>query len=149
WLISLVVIVSMVLVACGPTPAPTEAPPPTEVPTAIPTEAPTEAPPPPAVGIDCMGGEGGTVSMIGVWSGDEEGTFKSILQPFLDECDVTLEYEGTRDLAVYSTRIEGGNPPDIAGLPNPGLLAEFQDYMVPLGDIIDLSQYSQAWQSLG
>jgi alpha-glucoside transport system substrate-binding protein len=104
---------------------------------------------PVAAEIDCMGGEGGTVSMIGVWSGEEEGTFKSILQPFLDECDITLEYEGTRDLAVYSTRIEGGNPPDIAGLPNPGLLAEFQDYMVPLGDIIDLSQYSPAWQSLG
>jgi len=97
----------------------------------------------------CMGASGGTISMIGVWSGDEEGTFKSILEPFLDECNFTLEYEGTRDLAVYSTRIEGGNPPDIAGLPNPGLLVEFKDYMVPIGGIIDLDQYSPAWQSLG
>jgi alpha-glucoside transport system substrate-binding protein len=96
-----------------------------------------------------MGGEGGTVSMIGVWSGDEEGTFKSILQPFLDECNISLEYEGTRDLAVYSTRIEGGNPPDIAGLPNPGLLTQFKDYTVPLGGVIDLDQFSPAWQSLG
>ena len=33
--------------------------------------------------------------------------------------------EITRDLgAVLNTRIQGGNPPDVAGLPNPGQLAE-------------------------
>jgi alpha-glucoside transport system substrate-binding protein len=141
-MLGLVVVLSLVLVACGPRPVPTE-----EVIEVAPTEVPPTEPPPSK--YDCMGGEGGTVSMIGVWSGDEEGIFKGILQPFLDECDVSLEYEGTRDLAVYSTRIEGGNPPDIAGLPNPGLLAQFKDYMVPLGGVIDLDQYSPAWQSLG
>jgi len=140
-LLSVLVVGAMLLAACGPkaTPVPTEKPEPT-------AEPPTA---PPTGKYDCMGGEGGTVSMIGVWSGDEEGTFKSILQPFLDKCNITLEYEGTRDLAVYSTRIEGGNPPDIAGLPNPGLLAQYKDYMVPIGGIIDLDQYSPAWQSLG
>ncbi len=142
-LFSVLVVGSMLLAACA---KPTATPAPTEVP---PTKAPAAPTAAPAAKFDCMGGEGGTVSMIGVWSGDEEGTFKSILQPFLDQCDITLEYEGTRDLAVYSTRIEGGNPPDIAGLPNPGLLAEYKDYMVPIGGIIDLSQYSPAWQSLG
>ena len=145
-LIAILVVAGMLLAACKPAPTPTAAP--TEKPTA-PPEAPTEEATAPSEAAGCMGGEGGTVSMIGVWSGDEEGTFKSILQPFLDRCDITLEYEGTRDLAVYSTRIEGGNPPDIVGLPNPGLLAQFKDYMVPLDDIIDLSQYSPAWQSLG
>ena len=29
-------------------------------------------------------------------------------------------------------RFVGGNPPDVAGLPNPGLLAEYKDYMVPI-----------------
>jgi alpha-glucoside transport system substrate-binding protein len=143
WLLTTVLILALFIAACGaedtavPTAKSTSVPP---------TQAPTQ---PPTTMYDCMGGEGGTVTMIGVWSGDEEGTFKSILQPFLNACDVTLEYEGTRDLAVYSTRIEGGNPPDIAGLPVPGLLAEYEEYMVPLGDVIDLSQYSPAWQSLG
>ncbi len=145
--ISVFLLGAILVAACGPTetPAPQPTPQPTSVP---PTTAPVQPTPPPSK-YDCKGGEGGTVSMIGVWSGDEEGTFKSILQPFLDECDITLEYEGTRDLAVYTTRIEGGNPPDIAGLPNPGMLAQFKDYMVPLDGIIDLSQYSSAWQSLG
>jgi alpha-glucoside transport system substrate-binding protein len=140
-LLSVLVVTGMLVAGCGPQPTPTEEE------AKVPTEVPPTEPPPSK--YDCMGGEGGTVSMIGVWSGDEEGTFKGILEPFLNECDVTLEYEGTRDLAVYSTRIEGGNPPDIAGLPNPGLLAQFKDYMVPLGGVIDLGQYSPAWQSLG
>lgn len=130
----------LLIAACGTTPAPTAVPAPAA--TAVPTAVPTGE-------YDCGGGEGGTVSMIGVWSAEEEATFKSILEPFLSECNITLQYEGTRDLAVYSTRIEGNNPPDIAGLPNPGLLAQFKDYMVPLADVIDLSQYSPAWQSLG
>jgi alpha-glucoside transport system substrate-binding protein len=143
WFFGTLVLLTLLVGACGPAASPTGVPtliPPTPVPTATPV--PTRM-------YDCMGGQGGTVSMIGVWSAEEEGTFKSILQPFLDECNITLQYEGTRDLAVYSTRIEGGNPPDIAGLPNPGLLAQYEQYMVPLDGVIDLSQYSTAWQSLG
>lgn len=170
WIVTtLVVVGSMLLASCGPqaTPEPTEMPtePPAEEPTEPPeepTEEPTEAPtePPeeptpteealaPTGEIDCMGAEGGTVTMIGVWSGEEEGLFMSILQPFLDKCDVELQYEGTRDLAVYSTRIEGGNPPDISGLPNPGLLSRYQEYMVPLADVVPLDQYGETWTDLG
>ena len=144
WALASLLTGGVLLVACAcPTPSvqPTEA----MATEAMATVAPTEQ----MAMYDCMGGDGGTVSMIGVWSGDEEGTFKGILQPFLDQCNITLNYEGTRDLAVYSTRIEGGTPPDIAGLPNPGLLAQFESYMVPLDGVIDLSQYSDVWQNLG
>jgi alpha-glucoside transport system substrate-binding protein len=98
---------------------------------------------------DCMGGEGGTVTMIGVWSGDEEADFKAILEPYLTECNITLEYEGTRDQAVLATRVEGGNPPDIAGLPNPGIMGQYSDDLVALGGIVALDDFSPAWQSLG
>ena len=97
---------------------------------------------------DCMGGEGGTVTMIGVWSGDEEADFKAILEPFLSECNITLEYEGTRDQAVLATRVEGGNPPDIAGLPNPGIMGQYVDDLVPLGGVVALDDFSPAWQSV-
>jgi alpha-glucoside transport system substrate-binding protein len=125
----------------------TEAPTPTEMAVATEAPAPTEAAMAPQ--YDCMGAEGGSVSMIGVWSGDEEGLFKSILDPFLSECNISLSYEGTRDQAVLATRVEGGEAPDIAGLPNPGIMSQYADKMVALGDVVDLSQYSPAWQSLG
>ena len=142
-LLALVLVASMVLAACGPTEAPTEEATVTTAPTGKATEAPvTEE-------FDCMGAEGSTVSMIGVWSGDEEAKFKGILEPFLSACNVTLNYEGTRDQAVLATRVEGGNPPDIAGLPNPGIIGQYKDNLVPIGDVVDLDNYSAAWQSLG
>jgi alpha-glucoside transport system substrate-binding protein len=134
---------ALVLSACAPAQPPAPAPTEPAAPPAAPPPMPEEPPDP------CGDGFGGTVSMIGVWSGEEEGIFRSILEPFLSECEITFEYEGTRDLAVYSTRIEGGNPPDIAGLPNPGLLAQFRQYMVPLDGVLDLSPFSPAWRSLG
>ncbi len=103
----------------------------------------------PSTKYDCMGGEGSTVTMIGVWGGDEETYFKAILEPYLTECNITLEYEGTRDQAVLATRVEGGNPPDIAGLPNPGIMGQYASKLVPLADVINLNDYSAAWQSLG
>jgi alpha-glucoside transport system substrate-binding protein len=133
WIIALVL--TVIVAACAP-----PAPEPTEEPA---TEEPTE----PA--RDCMGAEGSTVTMIGVWSGDEEADFKAILEPFLTDCNVTLEYEGTRDQAILATRVEGGNPPDIAGLPNPGIMGQYADSLIAIGDVIDLDDYSPAWQSLG
>jgi alpha-glucoside transport system substrate-binding protein len=45
-----------------------------------------------------------------------------MIEPWEERTGATMEYEGTRDInAVLTTRVEGGNPPDIAGLPGPGL----------------------------
>jgi hypothetical protein len=59
-------IVALILNACCP---------PEEKPTPEPTQPvkPTEEGP--VSMYDCMGGEGSTVTMIGVWSGDEEADF--------------------------------------------------------------------------
>jgi alpha-glucoside transport system substrate-binding protein len=135
-LLATLAIVTLLVSACCPSPPPAEVEPTKEA-------APSESM------YDCMGGEGGTVTMIGVWSGDEEADFKGILNPFLSECNITLEYEGTRDQAVLATRVEGGNPPDIAGLPNPGIMGQYVDNLVPLSGIVALDDFSPAWQSLG
>ncbi len=163
WIVTTLVVVSNILLAsCAPpaTLEPIEAPtePPAEEPKEEPTEPPAEEPtePPaekeevlvPADEIDRMGVDGGSVSMMAPWIGEEE-LFMSILQPFLNKCNVEIQYESTRDMAVYSTRVEGGNPPDISGLANPGLLPRFQDYRVPLEDVVPLEQYAQIWQDLG
>jgi alpha-glucoside transport system substrate-binding protein len=124
------------------TPEPTEAPPPPPPPTEAMPEEPM---------VDCMGSEGGEVSMLAVWSGDEEARLIEIFQPLIDACDITFSYEGTRDLnAVLATRVEGGNPPDISLMPNVGAFAMYSDDLIPLADLgAHLENYLPSWQALG
>jgi alpha-glucoside transport system substrate-binding protein len=86
---------------------------------------------------------GGTVSVLAVWSGSEQDNFMALLEPFLDHTGIEIEYTSTRDInAVLTTQIQGGNPPDVAGVPGPGQLREMaQDgSVIPLGDVIDMGQ---------
>ena len=126
--LSVLVLATLLIAACGPaeteTPIATEAPatemPATEMPaTEMPateapaTEAPTEAPV--AGEIDCMGAQSGdTISMLYQWAGVEEEALNQVLQPLLDACGITLEPESTRDQAILDTRVQAGNPPDVA-----------------------------------
>ena len=123
-LVSLLVLASMVLAACGggatataTEPPATEAPateaPATEMPAteAPATEAPTEAPV--AGEIDCKGAQSGDeISMLYQWSGVEEEALNSVLQPLIDACGIVLKPESTRDQALLDTRVPAGSPPD-------------------------------------
>ncbi|MEX0629519.1 MAG: ABC transporter substrate-binding protein [Chloroflexota bacterium] len=91
---------------------------------------------------------GGTVSILATWTDAEQDIFLSMIQPWADANGVTIEYEGTRDLnAVLTTQVEGGNPPDLAGLPGPGQMAQFARTgdLVDLSDIIDLDAMAQSY----
>ena len=58
---------------------------------------------------------GGTVTVLGVWGGNELESFLAMVKPFEDATGVKVQFEGTRDLnAVLTTRLQGGNPPDVA-----------------------------------
>jgi alpha-glucoside transport system substrate-binding protein len=99
---------------------------------------------------------GGTVSVLGTWTGDEQDSFKAMVKPFEDATGVTVSYEGTRDLtARLTTSSEGGNLPDLAGLPGPGQMAALAKAgkLVDLTPIIDQNalkaEYSQDWITLG
>jgi alpha-glucoside transport system substrate-binding protein len=107
--------------------------------------------------LEAAGGQqiGGTVSVLGVWGGSELDSFMAMVKPFEDATGVKIEFEGTRDLnAVLTTRVQGGNPPDVAGLPGPGQMAEYaqQNALVDLADVLDLDtmkqQYAQSWIDL-
>jgi alpha-glucoside transport system substrate-binding protein len=104
-----------------------------------------------SAGIECFGSEGSDISILGVWQADEEETFRTILAPVLDGCNLNLSYEGTRDLAtVLSTRVEGGAAPDIAALPNPGSLVNYYENMVPLADVgVNPDNYAPGWVARG
>jgi len=83
---------------------------------------------------------GGTVTVLVIWGGEELENFQAMLEPFQGQTGIEVQIEQTRDLgAVLNTRIEGGNPPDVAGLPNPGQLQELANdgSLLPLDDVID------------
>jgi len=77
----------------------------------------------------CTGGNGGggnTVSMLIVFGGEELANFEEALKPFEDDTGIDVQIESNRDAnAILQTRIDGGNPPDVAGLPGPGPMAQF------------------------
>ena len=92
---------TMVLTACTGPAAPEEP--------AVAEEPMTEAP------AWCMGATAGdTVSMLYQWSGQEEERLNQILKPLADECGIVLQPESTRDQALLDTRVQAGNPPDVA-----------------------------------
>ena len=99
---------------------------------------------------------GGTVTLLGVWGGQELEIFNAMVKPFQERTGVKVEFEATRDLdAVLTTRVASGNPPDLALLPNPGKMAEFarQKKLVDLSGVIDVAKmkqsYAASWLELG
>src|SRR3712207_7818998 len=85
------------------------------------------------------GGEqvSGTVSVMAVWTGPEQASFRAVLDGFEEaNPDVTVNYTSAGDQlpTQLSTAVEGGNPPDIAVLPQPGLMRDFaqKDALQPL-----------------
>jgi len=93
------------------------------------------------------------VTMAVLWTGSELEALEKTLIPFEQETgiDVIVESVG-RDLpAVLVTRLAAGNPPDVAGLPNPGQMKEFaeQGALVALDDLANLADQPAAFVDLG
>jgi alpha-glucoside transport system substrate-binding protein len=107
-------------------------------------------------GVESPGQIGGSVNLIGVWADEEEASMRAMLEPFLQQTGITLEYEATRDLSAYlQTRVAGGNPPDVAALPGPAdILALAEDgALVDLSTSLDMDalgqNYAEDWINLG
>ena len=83
------------------------------------------------------GGDENTISMLIVFGGEELANFEEALKPFEDESGFDVQIESNRDAnAILETRIDGGNPPDVAGLPGPGPMADF----ARAGDLKEMPQ---------
>ncbi len=86
-------------------------------------------------GDDDGGGGGGAnvsgnLSISGVWTGQESRSFQAVLDGFTKENpDVTVKYNPVGDQipTVLSTAVQGGNPPDLAAVAQPGLVSDFVD----------------------
>ena len=70
----------------------------------------------------------GSISISGIWIGEEQASFKAVIDAFNEQYpDVTVKYNAAGDNlpTVLSTAVEGGNPPDIAAIAQPGLMQDF------------------------
>lgn len=139
---TVVVVLALVGVACGGGPAPT-------TPGAT---APGTSP----TAVDLSGQR---VEVVAVWGEDtgEGEKFRQVLDAFAQRTGAEVQYtpSGGVDLTTFiGTRIQGGNPPDVAMLPNPGLLRDFaaQGVLKPIediaGDLVD-QNFAASWRELG
>ena len=103
------------------------------------------------------GGEAvsGNISVLAVWTGAEGEAFQAVLDGFTAENpDVKVSYKSAKEPAtVLSTAVEGGNPPDIAALPQPGFMTDFaqRGALKPIDFAEETIRegYSDSWLDLG
>jgi len=101
------------------------------------------------------GGGGGSVSLAAVWTGTEQENFQLVLDAFTEETGISAEYQSNADIGTFlGTQIEGGQPPDVALLPQPGLMRDLagQDALVPVSDDVEAAldeNYAPVWKDLG
>jgi alpha-glucoside transport system substrate-binding protein len=79
--------------------------------------------------------EGTTVTVFGPEVEAELEGLQETFAAFEEETGITVEVSGDRSADTQlGTRIDGGNPPDIAMIPQPGRLQEYSDAIAPLPD---------------
>ena len=97
------------------------------------------------------------ISVLSLWGGSEKDAFVKVLAGFTKKTGIKVQYETARDfLPVIRTRLAAGNPPDMAIIPRPGVLAD----LAREGSVKNLesmgltksylqSNYGPAWIALG
>jgi alpha-glucoside transport system substrate-binding protein len=111
-------------------------------------------------GDDDGGGEAaegtGTVTVLSLWGGSEKEAFEKVLAGFTKETNIKTKYETARDfLPVIRTRLAAGNPPMVAIVPRPGIVADLarDGSLITFGDLgLDADaineNYAKAWTDL-
>ena len=95
-------------------------------------------------GGDASGSEdvSGSISTMAIWAGEEQESFQAVIDAFEEKypnVDVKYTSGGDNLAPLLSTAVEGGNPPDIAAIGQPGLMADFaqQNAIKPMDDLRD------------
>ncbi len=99
---------------------------------------------------------GQMLEVAATWSGTEQQNFQAVLDAFHARTGARVTYtSGGNDLAVLlNSRLAGGSPPDVAIIPQPGVVAELvaKGAVKPLtGEALEAvrANYSDAWQRQG
>ncbi|KOU70992.1 sugar ABC transporter substrate-binding protein [Streptomyces sp. MMG1533] len=100
--------------------------------------------------------DGKSLEVAAVWSGAEQANFKKVLAEFEKRTGAKVTFVPAQDPIVnfLGSKIAGGQPPDVAMLPQPGAIKQAVDkkWAKPLGaDALKELQenYSQGWQDIG
>lgn len=81
---------------------------------------------------------GTTVNIFGAFVEPGSDLFRESLDYFEEQTGIEVNYEGSGDFeSLISVRVEGGDPPDIAAFPQPGMLQDF----VSRGAVVDLDPW--------
>lgn len=100
-------------------------------------------------GEDLSGTE---VQIFGAYVDEDASRFRDAMEPFIEQTGIRVDYEGSGDFeSLITVRAEGGDAPDIAAFPQPGLMEDLYDQ----GHVEDVSewfgmdyleeQYDQDW----
>jgi alpha-glucoside transport system substrate-binding protein len=99
---------------------------------------------------------GSTLEVAAVWSGAEQRSFEKVLGAFTRRSGVAVRYvsAGYSVPAFLAARLAAGRPPDVAFLPQPGLLRRYaaRGLLVPLGPVAGsavTANFNPAWRRLG
>lgn len=90
-------------------------------------------------------GIGGSVSILAVWGGSEQAQFLGMLQPFEDATGIKVNYQGSRDEpALLTAGIASGQLPDVAGLPGPAQMIQYEQAgkLQDLSAMLDVPSYT-------
>jgi alpha-glucoside transport system substrate-binding protein len=72
----------------------------------------------------------GSISLMGIWVSTEQKSIQAVLDGFKEKCpDITVKYNPAGDniVTVLATAVQGGNPPDLATIAQPGTIKEYAE----------------------
>ncbi len=95
------------------------------------------------------------VEVFGAFVDEEARRFEEAIQPFIDRTGIEIQYQGSPDFeTLIFVRAEGGNPPNITALPQPGLMKNLAGggHLTPLWPeaLAEIDRnYAPVWKDLG
>lgn len=100
--------------------------------------------------------KGQTVDVAGVWTGDEQAAFKKVLAEFEKLTGAKTNFVPTGDSAstFLGSKVEGGAPPDVAFLAQPGAVQQFaqKGWIKPVTPEVQATaknNFTPGWQKVG
>ncbi len=99
---------------------------------------------------------GQTVTVAAVWTGAEQQNFRKVLDAFAEKTGATVKFTPTGDnvSTFLDSKIQGGDPPDVAMLPQQGALVQFAKagHLKPANQEVQKAidaNFAPIWRTLG